>query len=206
MPIHRQSAAVTDAPPAASDQILIARIAVGDRSAMRTLFMRHSCRVRRFASRFVADPVLAEDVTSDTFLDIWRQAGRYQGRCSVPTWILSIARHKALSARKRRGEVRLDDAISAAAVDPAPDPDLTLQAKDIGAVLRRCVARLPPAHAQVIDLVYYRDKTINEVATIVGISENTAKTRAFHARQRLAKLLLKAGIDRDALPAFAISA
>src|SRR6267154_5150885 len=92
-----------------SDEMLIARIAGGDRLAMQTLFARHRTAVYRWLLRFVGNETVAEDLLSDVFLDVWRQAGRFEGRSAVSTWMLSIARFKALSALRRRPEQELDD-------------------------------------------------------------------------------------------------
>lgn len=183
---------------AATDRSLIERIAAGDKTAMRALWARHHARVFRFAKRIVGKAAQAEDLTSDTFLDVWRQAGRFEARCAVATWLLAIARHKALTACRRRDIVELDPELHAVA-DPANSPEAALVGKETGSVLRRCVASLSAKQAQIIELIYYHDKSVVEVADILGIPQNTVKTRAFHARLRLAKRLQKAGIDRQAL-------
>ena len=85
-----------------SDEVLIGRIASGDRLAMQVLFARHHVRVYRFVLRLVNDPTLAEDLISEVFLDVWRQAGRFEARSAVSTWLLAIARFKALSALRKR--------------------------------------------------------------------------------------------------------
>jgi RNA polymerase sigma-70 factor, ECF subfamily len=84
-----------------SDDALIKAIAAGDRSAMRTLYDRHNMRLYRFILRIVADAGRAEDLVSEVFVDVWSQAGRFEGRSQVSTWILSIAHFKALTARHR---------------------------------------------------------------------------------------------------------
>ncbi len=114
---------------ATSDEVLIGRIAKGDRLAMQVLFARHHVRVYRFVLRLVGNPSVAEDLISEVFLDVWRQADRFEGRSAVSTWMLAIARFK-------------------------------------------------------------------EVAEIVGIPENTVKTRMFYARKKLSELLQAAGIER----------
>jgi RNA polymerase sigma-70 factor (ECF subfamily) len=81
---------------AASDEALIRRIAVGDQLAMRTLFARHRIPLYRWLLRIVRNVTVAEDLLSDVFLDVWRQAASFQGRASVSTWLLAIARYKAL--------------------------------------------------------------------------------------------------------------
>ena len=111
--------AATTAGETSSDAILVNRIAAGDKLAMQALFARHRTPVYRWLLRFVSNETLAEDLLSEVFLDIWGQADRFEGRSSVSTWLLSIARFKALSARRRRTEAELDEKIETTIVDPA---------------------------------------------------------------------------------------
>jgi RNA polymerase sigma-70 factor (ECF subfamily) len=183
--------------PAPSDPALIARIAAGDRLAMQVLFVRHHVRVYRFVVRLVRDQELAEDLISEVFLDVWRQADRFQARSAVSTWILAIARFKALSSFKRRVEEQLDEETAAAIEDAGDDPELAIRKKDQGEIVRKCLSRLSPEHREIVDLVYYQGRTVGDAAEIVGIPENTVKTRMFHARKRLSELLDAAGVDRS---------
>ena len=98
----RPRAAVAAAPALAatageysSDEMLVERIAAGDKLAMQVLFARHRTNVYRWLFRFVGNETVAEDLLSDVFFDVWRQAGRFEGRSAVTTWLLSIARFKA---------------------------------------------------------------------------------------------------------------
>jgi RNA polymerase sigma-70 factor (ECF subfamily) len=185
------------APPAACDAALIGRIAAGDKLAMRALFARHQVRVFRFALRLLRDRQRAEDVTSEVFLEVWRNAAAFEARSAASTWLLSIARFKALSSLRRRGDAPLDDAAAAAIADTADDPEVTVRKKERGEILRDCLTRLSGDHREIIDLVYYQGRSISEVAQIVGIPESTVKTRMFHARKQLSALLAAAGVDRS---------
>ena len=175
-----------------SDDVLIERIANGDQLAMRTLYARHRVAIYRWLLRLVGDETSAEDLLSDVFLDVWRKATYFQGRSSVSTWLLAIARHKALSARRRRADGELDNALAPMLVDPADNPELVLQKKSRENLLRHCLAQLSPQHSEVIDLAYYHGKSIKEIAAIVGINEATVKSRAFYARKKLAQLVATA--------------
>jgi RNA polymerase sigma-70 factor (ECF subfamily) len=178
------------------DEVLIGRIAGGDRLAMQVLFGRHHVRLYRFLLRLVRNEAAAEDLMSEVFLDVWRQASRFEGRAAVSTWLLAIARFKALSVLRRRPEGELDDATAAALEDPADDPGVTLQKKDKAAILRQCLEALSAEHREIVDLVYYHEKSVEEVAAIVGIPEGTVKTRMFYARKKLSELLQARGIER----------
>src|SRR5437660_4681373 len=183
------SPAQAAAPETSSDDMLIRRIAEGDQLAMRTLFGRHRVPLYRWLLRLVVDEALAEDLLSEVFLDVWRQAAAFEARSSVSTWLLAIARHKALSARRRRTDAELDEATVSTVPDTANDPEVTLQKKNRAEALRQSLPRLSPEHREVIDLAYYHGKSVKEIAEIVSISEATVKTRMFYARRKLAELV-----------------
>jgi RNA polymerase sigma-70 factor (ECF subfamily) len=174
-----------------SDEALISAIAAGDRRAMHVLYVRHNVRVYRFVLRLTNDSTLAEDLVSEVFLDVWRHANGFKGKSQVSTWLLAIARNKALSAMRARLDEQLDDKMAAAIVDPADDAETT----DRSAVVQQCLSQLSPRHREVIDLVYYHEKSIDEVARIVGAPENTVKTRMFYARRRMENLFKVAGLE-----------
>jgi RNA polymerase sigma-70 factor (ECF subfamily) len=174
---------------APSDQYLIDAIAKGSQSAMRSLYARHNMQVYRFILRIVADTARAEDLVSEVFIDVWSQAGRFEGRSQVSTWILSIARFKALTAIHRRQEVALDEGVMELVEDTADTPEETVLKEDRSAQLRSCLGQMSREHREVIDLVYYHEKSVDEVAEITRLPKNTVKTRMFYARKRLAQLL-----------------
>ena len=181
---------------AAAETSLIERIAAGDETALRALIASHQVRVFRFVLRLVRNAAVAEELTNEVFLEVWRNAGRYEGASSAATWILSIAHHRAVSSLRRRREENWDEDAAAALPDPDDDPELVAQKADKGKVLRRCLDGLSPEHKGIIDLVYYHEMSISEASEILGIPENTVKTRMFHARKRLSELMQSAGIDR----------
>jgi len=172
-----------------SDKILVERIAAGDKLAMQALFARHRTPVYRWLYRLVGSETLAEDLLSDVFFDVWQQAGRYQGRAAVSTWLLSIARFKALSARRRRIDAPLDETIETTVADSADDPEITLQKKSRSELVRQAMSKLSPEHREIINLVYYYEKSVDECAHILGIPAATVKTRMFYARKKLAELV-----------------
>ena len=175
-----------------SDELLIQRIANGDRLAMQVLFARHRTPVYRWLLRFVSQETLAEDLLSEVFLEVWRQAGRFEARSSVSTWLMSIARFKALSSRRRRAEAPLDETIESTVADQADDPKIALQKKNREELLRAALTKLSTDHRAVIDLVYYHEKSVDEVAQILDIPSATVKTRMFYARKKLAEIVATA--------------
>jgi len=180
---------------ATTDEMLLVSIASGDRTAMHTLYARHNVRVYRFILRMVRDAATAEDLVSQVFLDVWRTAGQFEGRSQVSTWLLSIARFKALSALRQRQHEDIDQNDVLDIVDGADTPEQALDRSRTNAILRACVAKLSPAHREIINLVYYHEKSVEEVGRIIGIPQSTVKTRMFYARKQLAELLKSHGVE-----------
>jgi RNA polymerase sigma-70 factor (ECF subfamily) len=183
----------------ASDRALIKLLADGDKRAIHALFARHNTRVFRFVLRLVRDRSLAEDLVGEVFLDVWRHAGKFEGRSQVLTWLLKIARNKAIALLRRRSHAQLDEEMATTIEDPSDDPAVAIEKRDRSAILLKCLTRLSPMHREVIDLVYYHDKSAGEVAEIIGTPESTVKTRMFYARNQIEKLLKKEGIDNASL-------
>jgi RNA polymerase sigma-70 factor (ECF subfamily) len=179
-----------------SDQTLVGLIAHGDKNAMQVLFGRYNVRVFRFLMRFVDGEATAEDLVSEVFIEVWRNAGQFEARSQVATWLLSIARHKALSALRRRVTDELDEDVIEFIEDPSDDPEVAMQKTERSEILRDCLTQLSPAHREIIDLVYYHERTIDDVAEIIGVPQNTVKTRMFYARKRIGELLAARGLER----------
>ncbi|MGB3867697.1 MAG: sigma-70 family RNA polymerase sigma factor [Xanthobacteraceae bacterium] len=180
---------------ATSDDMLLEGIADGNTSAMHILYARHRVRVYRFVLRMVHDVTTAEDLVSQVFLDVWRTAGQFEGRAQVSTWLLSIARFKALTALRQRTHEDLDQEKVQESIDHADTPEAALERSKTRAILRACIAKLSPAHREIIDLVYYHEMSVEEAGRIIGIPQSTVKTRMFYARKQLAELLKNSGID-----------
>lgn len=172
-----------------SDATLVERLPL-DRSGdeLRELYRRYAAELFGFAASALGDRELAEEVVQDVFAQLWRHAGDYdQGRASVRTWLYAIARnrivdaHRRASARpKRAGDDSLD---SAAEIDAALDQ----------AVLRwqvtAALARLSPAHREVIRLAHYGGLTMREIAERTGIPLGTVKSRTSYALRSLRLIL-----------------
>jgi RNA polymerase sigma-70 factor, ECF subfamily len=170
-----------------SDNALIMRIAAGNQEAMRYLFARHQNSVYRFLLRIVRNEALAEDILSEVFFEVWRHAASFQGRSSVSTWLLAIARYKALSACRRRRDDQLDDEVAQSIFGPSAAAESLLEETDRDERLLVALRKLSDEHREIIDLVYYHGKSVKEVALTKGLPTGTVKTRMFYARKRLAE-------------------
>jgi RNA polymerase sigma-70 factor, ECF subfamily len=186
----------TTAPADLSDKALVQMMADEDKRALKLLYVRHHDRVRRFVMRLTGNESTAEEVVNEVFLEAWRHAGEFEGRSQVATWLMSIARFKAISECRRRSEAQLDERAAAVIEDPSDTPAISIEKRQRTDVLQRCLAKLTPIHREVINLIYYQGKKVEEVAQFTGAPINTIKTRMHHARLRMAELLAEAGVDR----------
>jgi RNA polymerase sigma-70 factor (ECF subfamily) len=83
--------------------------------------------------------------------------------------------------------------------DQADDPEVSLQKTQCSTQLQDCLSRLSSAHREILDLIYYHEQSIEDVARIIGVPPGTVKTRAFHARKRVAELLAERGVEHAVL-------
>jgi RNA polymerase sigma-70 factor (ECF subfamily) len=178
-----------------SDEMLLKHVAKGDKAAMHIMFARHRERVFRFIQRIVRNPAIVDDLVSQVFLDVWRSANRFAGRARVSTWLLSIARFKAINSWRERTHEDIDQGDSLEIVDAGDAPDVALDRKETQGILRACIDRLSPAHREIIDLLYYREKSVADVSEMIGIPQATVKSRIFYARKRLAGILVSEGLE-----------
>jgi RNA polymerase sigma-70 factor, ECF subfamily len=179
----------------ASDGQLLARIAHGDHEAVAALYHRLERPLFAFLVKILRDREAAADVLNDTMLDVWRQAGRFEGKSSVATWIYAIAHHKAISWLRRRREVELNDEAAAEIADDSPSAEVRLAEADVATAIARLMERLSVDHRVVLQLAYFQEFSVSQIAEILDCPENTVKTRMFYARQRLKTLLEAEGIE-----------
>jgi RNA polymerase sigma-70 factor (ECF subfamily) len=174
------------------DRRLLERIARRDRIAFETFFHAHGSSVHRFVRDLVRDDGLAEELTSDVMVEVWRSAGKFGGRSRARTWVFGIAHHKAIDAlRKRRAAVVPLDEVAGMAGDDA-GPEAAALRSDERRMLERALASLSPEHRAVVELTFIEGFSQKEIAEIVGCPVATVKTRAFYAKQRLRDALATA--------------
>jgi len=164
-----------------SDPALVQLIAAGDKNALKLLYLRHRDRVYRFVQRLTGSELIADEVVNEVFLSAWRHADTFEERSQVGTWLLSIARFKAMSECRRRREMPLDDKAMAVIEDPADGPATSAEKRERSDILQTCLAKLTPIHREVINLTYYQGQKIEEVARSTGAPVATIKTRLHYA-------------------------
>ena len=193
VPGGRASVAYEGDRDAQSDRALLARVVERDQAAHRLIFERYYKRVLAFVRRRVNDDGLAEEVATDVFYEVWRNAAAYRGESPVTTWIFGIANLKALSARRyfaqpRRAAVRVtpDETLSRVA-DPSSQVELITARQELSRLVR-AIDRLPEGHRDVLRLAFIDGCSYPEIAERLDISEANVKTRVNRARARLRNL------------------
>ena len=171
-----------------SDELVLERVARGDRDAMRILYDRHAPSLHRFVTRWIANENDAADVVHDAMLDVWRTADRFAGRSSVKSWVFSIGRFKAIDRNRKGARTVLDDS-EIEIIDDTPNPEEVTQAFQDSAHVRSCVEALSGPQKTAIQLAFYEDLTYQEIADLENCPVGTIKTRIMHAKKLLLRCL-----------------
>lgn len=186
---------VKDAAACRSDAALLRATAAREVAAFERLYRRFHPRVFGFALRLGASADRAEEAVSDTMVAVWRAAGDFRGEALVSTWIFGIAYRVIL--RKLRSGAGL------ALQDPLDDnlPDARTGPEVVEALFERervaaAIARLPVEQAATVQLTHVYGYRLTEIAEITGVPVGTVKTRMFHARTRLRRLLSEGPDER----------
>ncbi|MEN9728288.1 MAG: polymerase sigma-E factor protein [Pseudomonadota bacterium] len=173
----------------ALDARALQAVIAGSRSDFDHMYRRYYPRLMDFLVRVVTQRDLAEEIVNDTMYTVWTSGSAFAGRSKVSTWIFGIAYRKALKRLLRNrhtGLESLDDTHELVADEnPVHDADIAR----LRGALNTALARLSPAHRSVVELTYLLDYSYEEIADIVGCPVNTVKTRMFHARAHLRRLL-----------------
>jgi RNA polymerase sigma-70 factor (ECF subfamily) len=159
-----------------------------DLEAFRRLFAFYAPRIKAYLRRQGAEDALAEDLTQEAMLSIWRRAHQFdRTRAALSTWIFTIARNKRIDAlrRDRRPELDGDELMMVEEADPAPRGDAVAEAAQMKRIIARAVEQLPDEQAELLRIFYYEEKPHSVIAEELGLPLGTVKSRL---RLALAKL------------------
>jgi RNA polymerase sigma factor (sigma-70 family) len=168
--------------------LLLEKIRSGDDGAFETLYRVYHPRLTNFLIKMVRRPQLVEEVLNDTMMVVWQRPDSFHGGSKLSTWIFAIAYRKALKGLKRCDDPLEDpEAQNRASEEDGPDEDLgNFRRRNL---LSEAMKELSPAHRAVVDLTYYHELDYNEIARILDCPVGTVKTRMFHARRQLRRLV-----------------
>src|SRR5690348_14376351 len=171
-----------------SEAELLAAVAAGDRRSFERLYRIYESRVFNYIRTFVSDQTVADDVLVEVMVSVWQGAKTFRHSSRVSTWILGIARHKALDAvrrtgRQQHGRVDLEELANVA--DPAEGPAEDVDQRKMAALTRQALAKLSCDHEEIIRLAFYEELSYEEISAVLNIPVNTVKTRVFYAKRQL---------------------
>lgn len=181
------------------EELWIAQVARGDRAAFERLYRAYQRPLFRYFLHFVHAVEMAEELTNDVLLEVWKSAGRFKGRSKPSVWVFGIAYHKAMDALRRRRPppVELHAVSERLAADPRQSPEATVVRDSMRGDVAAALSTLSAEHRAVMVLTFNHGYGYNEIAQIVGCPVNTVKTRMFYARKQLKETLERRGVRRD---------
>ena len=177
------------------DKVLMECISKGDKSALESLYARYSRQVYSLSIHMLRDPTAAEEVTQDTFFNVWRRAGSYKSnRGKVSSWLFSVAHNRTIDElRKRRREynkVQYDvDLTNRPTESRADDPAEYASVQFEGARIKSALMTLRPEQRDVVTLAYFGGLTHSEISKELNQPLGTVKTRMRLAMKKLRKVL-----------------
>jgi RNA polymerase sigma-70 factor (ECF subfamily) len=179
---------------ATDDLALLRRVAVRDEAALAELYDRYASLLLAVTRRILGAAAEAEEVLQDAFFQVWLQADRYNpSRSSVSTWLVLIARSRALDRLRSRRS--LERATTAAAAEPAPPADASSGGEarvlnaERSARVRSALDELPAEQRDVLELAFFGGLSQSEIAATTGAPLGTVKTRALLAMKKLRQAL-----------------
>lgn len=185
-------------PAARRDRDIVELLRCGNHAAAFELVAeRYESKVFRLCVALLRNPATAQDVAQESLIRVWKALPAYDGRAALSTWIYAITRNRCLTALERgRVALSLSDEVVQAEAEAvaAADPD----AESVS-TLRRLVDDLPDTARTVITLFYFEERSIAEVAAMLGHREGTVKTHLFRARAALLEKLSGLGLADPAL-------
>jgi len=172
---------------AASDEALLRRLIDGDLDALGAIYDRHAPLVNGLALRILRDSAEAEDVVQDVFVQVWREAARFDGaRGSVQAWVCVIARSRAVDRLRRRTARREDGEPATLSVEGRGSGE---DEPVIAATVRKALDRLTAEQREPLELAYYEGLTQVEIAERLREPLGTIKTRMRTGLIRLREFL-----------------
>lgn len=177
--------ASTAAEPTPEDTGVLALLQGGSRTqAFERVLERHAASIYRLCVALLRDPAQAEDVAQDVLIRIWKALPGYDGRAALSTWIYAITRNRCLTAISRRRDLASLSEPEIAAEAEAAVP-VAATGDSAAQLLRELVAALPERYRRAVTLYYFEDRSVPEVAAMLGTPEGTVKTNLYRAREAL---------------------
>lgn len=176
-------------PEDAENLKLLQRVTVKDKVAFEKLYSRFYPQLTRYLSRLMRRPEMVEEVVNDTLFVVWEKAEQFQGRSKVSTWITGIAYLKGIKALDKLRMMPEQQAQSLHDAEEIEETRNLISRLGLQDWLASGLDQISVDQRSVVELTYISGYSYLEIADIMKCPVNTVKTRMFHARRRLAKLL-----------------
>ena len=176
-------------PRDAEDLELLQRVATKDKIAFERLYARYFPQLTRYVGRLTRRPDLVEEIVNDTMFVVWEKAAGFEGRSKVSTWITGIAYLKGIKALDRLRTMPEQNAENLADVEEIEESVNLINKLGLDDWLSNGLDLISAEQRSVVELTYFSGYSYQEIADAMDCPVNTVKTRMFHARRRLAKLL-----------------
>lgn len=180
------------------DLELVRRIGEGETDALRTLYERYGSILFGYSLRLLGDRQAAEECTQDVLVSVWRGARAYDpGRAAVSSWMIAIARNRAIDVMRRRAARPADPYSEVRQGSEAPDTAERVVAEDTAARVAEALAELPEGQREVVLLAYFQGLSHSEIAEQLRLPLGTVKGRMRLALDRLRTLAPKYALDAE---------
>lgn len=179
------------------DALWLKQIAAGDRDAFEKLYGEYQKRLFRYFLRLVSSIEVAEELTNDVLVEVWKKAGEFRGLSKVSTWIFGIAHYKVMNEYRAKKPAALDIEAAANEADPGATPEESAAQANLKEKIKRALQALSPEHREVMELTFTNGLSYQEISEIMQCPVNTVKTRMFYAKKQLEEILAKMGIRRE---------
>lgn len=170
------------------DLRLFARVRARERDAFEALYRLYHPRLARFLLNLLHRPQMVEEVLNDTLFVVWERSDTFRGASKLSTWIFAIAYRKAMKALRRMDEP-IEDRDADLRPSDGDTPDAPINRQRAQSALLAALGRLSPDHRAVVDLTYFHEMGYREIAEIMDCPVDTVKTRMFHARRNLRRIM-----------------
>lgn len=171
---------------------LYTRCQQGDGAGFEDLYRTYYRDVYSAAQRVLGDPVLAQDVAQETFIKAFRHIRSVRSGEALPAWLRRVAYREAYTQLRRSPALRQAlelDAELITAADPTPGPEKAAEDHERRAAIHRGLGRLDPEQRQVLELYYFEQRNVDEIARLLSCPDGTIKSRLYRARQALRRHL-----------------
>jgi RNA polymerase sigma-70 factor, ECF subfamily len=182
MSMHAQPAAV-------DEKQITQRIVAGDREALGELYARYQRVLFGYLLQLTPDYGLAEEILQDTLVAVWKSAHRFEGRSSLQTWLIGVARRQAHNTLRQRKLPIVDETEMEGLVASEPEPEAFTLASMARDELAGAFRQLAPLHREVLVLIFVHELSYQETATILEVPVGTVKSRICNARRALRAVL-----------------